>query len=112
MRREADVFRALSDATRRRLFEQVCRREASVKALTARLSVSQPAVSQHLATLRDARLVSERRDGRHVYYRARPEGLAPLVRWIDRYRVFWGDRLARLERLLDDMPDDAKENQR
>ena len=112
MRREADVFRALSDETRRALFEQLARREAPVKDLTARMQVSQPAVSQHLATLRAAGLVSERRDGRHVYYRARPEGLAPLVRWIDRYRVFWGDRLARLAKVLDEMPDVPKETKR
>jgi len=67
-----------------------------VKELTARLrpKVSQPAVSQHLAALRDAGLVDERRDGRHVFYRATPAGLRPLVDWIAHYKACWLDRLA------------------
>ncbi len=60
-----------------------------MKDLTARFDISQPAISQHLAVLRHAGLVSERREGRLVYYRVRPRGLRPLVGWIVRYQTFW-----------------------
>ena len=66
-------------------------------------AVSQPAISQHLAVLRGAGLVSERRQGRHAYYRAAPEGLAPLVDWIARYRAFWPARIRKLKDLLKEM---------
>ena len=74
-----------------------------MKDLTARFDISQPAVSQHLATLKDAGLVSARRDGRCVYYRVDPRGMKPLVDWIAQYRAFWTERVGRLERLLKSM---------
>jgi DNA-binding transcriptional ArsR family regulator len=60
-------------------------------------------VSQHLAALRGAGLVSERREGRHVFYRVEPEGLAPLVDWTLRYRAFWPERIERLKTVLKGM---------
>ena len=66
-----------------------------MKDLTARFDISQPAVSQHLATLRHAGLVRNRREGRLVYYRVDPRGLTPLVDWIAHYRAFWTERAGR-----------------
>jgi DNA-binding transcriptional ArsR family regulator len=103
MQREDVVFRALADPSRRAILERLTRGEAAVKDLTARFDISQPAVSQHLATLRRAGLVAERRDGRLVYYRVKPKGLRPLVNWINHYRAFWPDRLNRLQTLLKEM---------
>lgn len=97
------VFRALADPTRRAIFERLTRGESAVKDLTARFQVSQPAVSQHLAALRDAGLVTERREGRFAYYRAEPKGLRPLVDWIAHYQAFWLNRLERLQALLKEM---------
>jgi DNA-binding transcriptional ArsR family regulator len=97
---EADVLRALADPTRRAVFEQLVGREMSVSELKAGFSVSQPAISQHLAALRGAGLVSERREGRFAYYRAEPDGLTPLIDWIDRYRAFWPERIERLKDVL------------
>jgi DNA-binding transcriptional ArsR family regulator len=53
--------------------------------------------------LRKAGLVSERHDGRLVYYRVRPKGLRPLINWINHYQAFWPDRLDRLQALLKEM---------
>lgn len=103
MRLENAVFRALADPSRRAILERLTRGEAAVKDLTARFDISQPAVSQHLATLRKAGLVSERRDGRLVYYRVDPKGLRPLIDWITHYRAFWPERLNRLHALLEEM---------
>lgn len=103
MPREDTVFRALSDPSRRAIFERLTHGEAAVKDITARFAISQPAVSQHLAALRRAGLVSERRDGRLVYYRVDPNGLRPLIDWIVHYQAFWPERLGRLEKLLKEM---------
>ena len=103
MQREDTVFRALADPSRRAIFERLTRGEAAVKDLTARCDISQPAVSQHLATLRSAGLVSERRAGRLVYYRVEPKGLRPLIDWIAHYQAFWRERLDRLQALLKEM---------
>ena len=96
-----DLFRTLADPTRRAVFERLAGEgELSVGDLTAGAGVSQPAVSQHLAVLRQAGLVTERREGRFVRYAANPQGLTPLIDWMALYAVFWRERFDRLEDLL------------
>src|SRR5881628_3802326 len=97
---ENRIFQALADPSRRAIFESLSRGEVAVKDLTARFDISQPAVSQHLATLKEAGLVRARREGRCVFYRAQPNGMKPLFDWIAHYRVFWPEHVDRLERLL------------
>jgi DNA-binding transcriptional ArsR family regulator len=101
--RETAVFRALADPSRRAIFERLTHGEAAVRDLTPRFHISQPAVSQHLAVLREAGLVAERREGRLVYYRIEPKGLRPLVDWIAHYQAFWLNRLERLQAVLKEM---------
>ena len=98
---ENRIFQALADPSRRAILASLTRGEAAVKDLTARFDISQPAVSQHLAALRDAGLVKGRRDGRCVYYRVDARGMKPLLDWIAHYRAFWPERIDRLERLLE-----------
>lgn len=100
---EDRIFQALADPSRRAIFEALTGGETAVKDLTARFAISQPAVSQHLAALKDAGLVDGRREGRCVYYRVQPQGLKPLVDWIAHYRAFWTERVGRLEKLLEQM---------
>src|ERR1041384_2231912 len=95
------IFQVLADPSRRAIFESLTRGEAAVKDLTARFDISQPAVSQHLAALKDAGLVSGRREGRCIYYAGEPRGMRPLIDWMAQYRAFWTEHVDRLERLLD-----------
>jgi DNA-binding transcriptional ArsR family regulator len=97
------IFQALADPSRRAIYESLARGEAAVKDLTARFDISQPAVSQHLAILKEAGLVKGRREGRCVYYRLEPRGMKPLVDWIAHYRAFWTEHVDRLEQLLERM---------
>jgi DNA-binding transcriptional ArsR family regulator len=95
------VIRSLADPTRRAVFERIFHsKEITVVDLTRGSGVSQGAISQHLKTLRLAGLVTERPEGRNVYYRAHPEGLKPLVDWMSHYDAFWRKRLANLKSLL------------
>ena len=95
------LFRTLADPTRRAIFERLCRDgEQTVGALTARAGVSQPAVSKHLAALREAGLVRSRPDGRQTHYSAQLGALAPLVDWTSRMTGFWEGRFDALEDLL------------
>jgi len=100
---ETKIFQALADPSRRAIFESLTSGELAVKDLTRRFAISQPAVSQHLAALKDAGLVDGRREGRCVYYRVEPRGMKPLIDWIAHYRAFWADRVDRLEKLLEKM---------
>jgi DNA-binding transcriptional ArsR family regulator len=101
-----EVFRALADPTRLAVFESVARREMTVSELTERFAVTQPAISQHLAALRHGGLVSQRKEGRYVYYRADPAGMKPLIHWLSHYQTFWKERMPRLRTLLEEMKDE------
>jgi DNA-binding transcriptional ArsR family regulator len=95
------VFSSLADPTRRAIFERLMRDgELTVRALTDRAGVSQPAVSKHLRVLKLARLVRDRRQGRETHYSARPQGLAPLIDWTSLMAGFWQSRFDDLEDLL------------
>ena len=89
------ALRALSDAGRRRILTLIRDEERSAGEIAAEFTVSWPAVSQHLRVLKDAGLVSERRDGTRRFYRARPEGLADVRAFLE---GFWNEKLERLKR--------------
>lgn len=98
------TLRALADPTRRAVFERIARApEITVSELTAGSGVTQGAISQHLKTLKQAGLVTERPDGRRVHYRAEPQGLAPLFDWMSHYSRFWRDAFGDLHELLKDI---------
>ena len=95
------LFRTLADPTRRALFERLCREgEKTVGALTARAKISQPAVSKHLAVLKQAGLVRDRHEGRQTHYSAQLGALSPLVDWTRQMAGFWQSRFDDLEDLL------------
>jgi DNA-binding transcriptional ArsR family regulator len=98
------VMRSLADPTRRAVFERIASAgECSVAELTEGSGVTQSAISQHLRSLKEAGLVADRAQGRNVYYRAEPRGLAPLADWMGHYGAFWRQRFAGLRTLLKDI---------
>jgi len=101
------LFKALADPTRRGIFERLARDgELTVHALTDHSGVSQPMVSKHLAALKAAGLVRDRREGRETHYSARPQSLAPMVDWLGQYAAFWRERFDKLEKLLEENGDE------
>ena len=86
------VLDALGDWTRRQIFDALRGGPRSVGELAARLPVSRPAVSQHLRVLKDAGLVSDRKEGARRIYRIDPAGLAAIRAYFD---SFWDEALDR-----------------
>src|SRR5919205_2018227 len=86
-----DAMDALGDRTRRAIFEQLRSGPRSVGEIADELPISRPAVSQHLRVLKDAGLVTERRDGTRRFYRIDPDGLAAIRDYFD---DFWNEALA------------------
>jgi DNA-binding transcriptional ArsR family regulator len=93
-------FAALADPTRCRIVEMLASGELPVGEIASRFDVSQPAISQHLKVLREARLVSVRIDAQKRIYQLDQAGLAEIDRWLARVRRFWSGRLDNLEREL------------
>jgi DNA-binding transcriptional ArsR family regulator len=85
------AFTALGDPTRRTIFEQLRNGPRSVGELAGTLPVSRPAVSQHLRVLREAGLVSDRKEGTRRLYRVAPQGVADLRDYLNE---FWDEVLA------------------
>ena len=81
---------AVADETRRILLERLRRGPLPVGELARGLSVSRPAVSQHLRILRQAHLVRSESAGTRNYYRLDPKGFAALRSYFDK---FWGEAL-------------------
>jgi DNA-binding transcriptional ArsR family regulator len=89
------ALRAIAEPHRRQILTLVRDREVSSGEIAAHFDVTRPAVSQHLTVLKEAGLVSERRNGTRRLYRARPEGLGELRAFLE---TFWDERLETLRR--------------
>jgi DNA-binding transcriptional ArsR family regulator len=87
------VARAIAEPRRREILTLVRDGEMSAGEIASRFEVSRPAVSQHLTVLREAGLLSERREGTRRFYQAEPQALAGLRDFLNE---FWTDRLERL----------------
>lgn len=100
MDRQSLVFRALADPNRRRLLDMLLASERSVRDMTDALDISQPAVSQHLQQLREAGLVTDRKEGRSRIYSVDPEPLTDAAEWLSKYEEFWDRSFEKLADLL------------
>src|SRR5262245_12783928 len=89
------ALRAISLPRRRQILSLVRHDELSAGEIAGHFDVTRPAVSQHLTVLKQAGLVSERREGTRRLYRARPQALAELKRFLEQ---FWDEKLASLKR--------------
>lgn len=91
-------LRAVAEPHRREILQLVWDRERAAGEIASRFDVSFPAISQHLKILREAGLVSVRKEGRSRFYRARPEEMGPLREVLE---VMWAERLGRLRALAE-----------
>ncbi len=86
----SQALAALADPTRRRVFERLRSGPRAVGEIADGLPVSRPAVSQHLAVLKQAGLVTDEAEGTRRVYRIDPQGLGPIRAWLDQ---FWDEAL-------------------
>jgi DNA-binding transcriptional ArsR family regulator len=93
------ALQALAEPRRREILELVRERELTAGAIASQFEVTRPAISQHLRVLREAGLVSDRREGTRRYYRALPEGLRELRAFLE---GFWDGRLQALKAAAED----------
>ena len=96
-----DPFVVLADPTRRRILESLCQGERSAGEIAADFEISNPAISQHLKVLRDAGMVSVRREAqRRIYDLRNNGGLDEAKDWLNSIRRLWNPRLDQLQNLL------------
>lgn len=100
-----NVFQAIADPTRRKLLRLLSGEEMSVGAISRHFPMSRTAVSKHLRILADAGLVIERKVGRETRYRMEAEPLLELRKWLSFYERFWDNKLAALQRYVEEPPE-------
>jgi DNA-binding transcriptional ArsR family regulator len=88
-----NVYEALAEPNRRQIIDLVGQGERTAGDIVDALSISQPGVSKHLRILREAGLVSVRKDAQRRLYRLEPEKLAEIDAWLAPYRKFWSGKL-------------------
>lgn len=91
---------ALADPIRQRIVEMLAAGAMSSGEIARQFEVSAPAVSQHLKTLREAKLVRVRAQAQKRFYELDPQGVGELADWITRIRSFWAAKLDALEEEL------------
>jgi DNA-binding transcriptional ArsR family regulator len=89
------ALKAIAAPHRRTILRLVAESELSAGEIAANFDLTRPAISQHLSVLKEAGLVSERRNGTRRLYRARPQGLVELKAFLEE---FWDERLEALKR--------------
>ena len=98
-----DVFSAVADPTRRQLLRLLADAdEVSLHEITARFPLSRTAISKHLAVLKEAGLVSDRKVGRETRYHLNAGPLREIQDWVSPYERFWSERIERLRTLLEE----------
>jgi len=97
---DASVFHAIADPTRRAILDRLRDGELAASELLTPFRISQPALSQHLAVLRRAGLVRQRKSGRRRLYSVEPAPLREIADWIALYDRFWTEKLENLGRYL------------
>ncbi|WP_087974685.1 ArsR/SmtB family transcription factor [Oceanobacillus rekensis] len=100
---ERDVFVAIADPTRRKLIRLLADgEELPLHELTAQFQMGRTAVSKHLAILKDADLVTNRKLGRETRYRLNPAPLQEVKDWLSFYEEFWNERAILLKNILEE----------
>ena len=97
-----DVYRAISDRSRRSILDLLLGGEMPVRDLLASFTFSQPALSKHLRILREVGLVSQRKVGREQLYRVEADGLREVAGWVGHYQRFWTNKLDGLGAYLEE----------
>ena len=98
---ERDVYVAIADPTRRKLLRLLAdAEELPLHELTAQFQMGRTAVSKHLAILKEAGLVADRKVGRETRYRLNAAPLREIKDWVSFYEKFWNERVLLLKNLL------------
>lgn len=95
------AFEVLAEPVRRSILDLLLNEPRSVNEIAEGMGISQPSTSKHLKAMREAGLVTARKDGQRRWYELAHAPLLELDRWLEPYRDLWADHLDELERLLD-----------
>ncbi|MES2652081.1 MAG: metalloregulator ArsR/SmtB family transcription factor [Bacteroidota bacterium] len=92
-----DVFQAIADPTRREIINLIAFKALNLNSIAENFEMSRSAVSQHIKILTECGLVAIKKDGRERFCEVRFQKLNEVSDWIEKYRIFWTNKLDALE---------------
>ena len=97
-----DVFHAIADPTRRQILGFIAIQSLTVNGVAEKFKISRPAVSKHVKILKECGLINIRKEGRERYCEPKLDKLKEVSSWVEKYRIFWTEKLDRLEKFLEE----------
>ncbi|MBX2953811.1 MAG: winged helix-turn-helix transcriptional regulator [Leadbetterella sp.] len=95
-----DIFQAIADPTRRAILTLIALQAMTPNALAVHFDTSRQAVSKHLQILSECELVTQKQQGREIYYQLQVNKMKEIDQWLNQFRQLWEDRFDRLEAVL------------
>ncbi|MGV3639421.1 MAG: ArsR/SmtB family transcription factor [Adhaeribacter sp.] len=98
-----DVFQAIADPTRRAILVLIAAQAMTPNALAEEFDTTRQAVSKHIKVLTECQLLSQKKEGREIYYHLNAARMKEIDHWLSQFRGLWEDRFNQLDNLLDNL---------
>ncbi|MCB0571747.1 MAG: winged helix-turn-helix transcriptional regulator [Phaeodactylibacter sp.] len=103
MRTRRDVFQAIADPTRRAIIALIALQAMTPNAIAEHFDTTRQAVSKHLRILTECELVTQKQEGREIYYQLEVNKMKEIDKWLDQYRKIWETRFNQLDEVLSNL---------
>ncbi|HJY64136.1 MAG TPA: metalloregulator ArsR/SmtB family transcription factor [Ignavibacteria bacterium] len=100
-----DVFHAIADPTRRQILGLISAQQLTLNGVAEKFKISRPAISKHVKILKECGLITIKKKGRERFCEPKLEKLKEVSIWVEKYRIFWTEKLDRLEKYLEETKD-------
>ena len=95
-----DVFQAIADPTRRAILTMIALQAMTPNALAEHFDTSRQAVSKHIKILTECELVSQKQEGREIYYQLEVKKMKEIDKWLEQFRKIWDTKFNQLDSVL------------
>ena len=95
-----DIFQAIADPTRRAIIALIALQSMTPSAIAEHVNMTRQAISKHMRILTECEVVTQRQQGREIYYQLEIDKIKEIDRWLDQYRRIWEGRYRKLDQLL------------
>ena len=103
-----DIFQAIADPTRRAIIALIALQAMTPNAIAEHFDTTRQAVSKHLKILSECELISQKQEGREIYYSLEIHKMKEIDQWLEQYRKIWETRFNQLDNVLAIMSADKK----
>jgi len=108
MRTRRDIFQAIADPTRRAIIALIALQAMTPNAIAEHFDTSRQAVSKHLQVLTECKLITQKQQGREIYYQLEVNKMKEIDNWLNQFRKIWEDRFNQLDNVLEQLKTDKK----